>query len=352
MDRDDVMAVLGDAGFSGYEATVYTTVLHRGDAPVADLPDLCDVPRTRAYDVVRDLEGRGLVETYEDATRRVRPLDPGPLLERLDSRATGIRETADEIETMWRQSGVRQSSITVVQDYDQVLRKAAAEFGEAENLISVSLRPSDVDVLSPSLRSAIDEDVTVRISLLDTPQTEPIDYGDEFFAEVATEVRRCESLVPFMALLDGPNGIFAIRDSFGHEYGILVRDHFLTSILHWFYQMQLWEPWNVLYSAVSETPDQYVSVHELIRDFRSTPVDENTITVRIEGYDTMTGDAVDVTGRIVDVVQADHTESSIDVPFIQATLLVDTGDETVTVGGYGAIIEDIRSYSVEILSVS
>jgi len=351
MDREGVKEVLVDAGFSSYEATVYTTLLHVGDVPVADLPEICDVPRTRAYDITRQLTQRGLVETYEEGSQRVSPVEPSALVDRFTERSEGLLGAADEIQSMWEESAAKQSSLTVLNQYEHALAKAASEFESAENLISISIRPRDLQYLESSLRGAIERGVTVRISLQDTPQTEAVEAPDGRYAEIATEVRRCESVVPFIALFDGPNAIFAIRDNFGQEYGVLVRDHFLTSIFHWFYQMQLWEAWNVLYSAASEAPDEYVSVHELIRDFRLTQTDENSITVRIKGYETNTGDHVDVTGTIIDVVQADNTASSLDVPFIQATVLVDTGEETLTVGGYGAIVEDIRSYSIQIRSV-
>jgi hypothetical protein len=106
----------------------------------------------------------------------------------------------------------------------------------------------------------------------------------------------------------------------------------------------------VVYTADTGTPEEYVSVHELIRDYRLTQTDDNSIEVRIKGYDTKTGDHVELTGTIIDVVQADNTASTVEVPFVQATIVVATDNRTVTVGGYGAIVEDIRSYSIQILS--
>ena len=351
MNHQEVTEVLVDVGFSRYEATVYTTLLHVGDSPIADLSDVCDIPRTRAYDVVRQLENRGCVETYEESSRHVRVVEPTTLVERFNDRAENLSNAAEEVQTLWQESGAKQSSMTVVQKYDHALAKAASEFEEANNLISISCCPRDLQYVESALQGAIERDVTVRIALQDTPQTR-VREDEERYDDIATEVRRCESVVPFLALFDGPNAIFAIEDNLGQEYGFLVRDHFLTSILHWFYQMQMWESWNVIYAQTSEAPDEYVSVHELIRDFRLTRTDENSITVRIKGYDTKTGDHVELTGTIIDVVQADNTASSIEVPFIQATIVVQTGDETVTVGGYGAIVEDVRSYSIQILSVN
>jgi sugar-specific transcriptional regulator TrmB len=351
MDRQEIAEVLVDADFSRYEATVYTTLLHVGDVPVADLPDICDVPRTRAYDVVRRLERRGLVETYEEASRRVRVTEPTTVVDQFDSRAESLSNAADEIQTLWQEATADRSSVTAIQQYDHALAKAASEFETAHNLISISCRPGDLKHVESALSGAIDRGVTVRIAIQDTPETDVVGENEERYADIATEVRRCEAAVPFMTLFDGPNAIFANEDDLGREYGILVRDHFLTSVFHWYYQMQLWEAWSVVYAADADAPAEYVSVHELIRDFRLTQTDESSITVRIKGYETKTGEHVELTGTIIDVVQADNTASSLDVPIVQATIVVETGDETVTVGGYGAIVEDIRGYSIRILSV-
>lgn len=350
MDQQKIVDVLVNADLSQYEADVYISLLYVGDVPVADISDICEIPRTKAYDVVRKLENRGFVETYEESSRRVRVIEPTALIDHIKTRATDLQNAADEIKTLWEDSGARQSSVMILRQHDHALAKAASEFEEADNLISIACRPRDLQHMESSLEGAIDRDVSVRIAIQDTPKTDIVGEDENRYAGIATEVRRCESVLPFIALFDGPNAIFAIKDNFAQEYGILVRDQFLTSILHWFYQMQLWEAWSVVYTADTGTPEEYVSVHELIRDYRLTQTDEHSIEVRIKGYETKTGDPVELTGTIIDVVQADNTDSTTEVPFVQATIVVATDTGTVTVGGYGAIVEDIRSYSIQILS--
>ena len=350
MDQQKIVDVLVNADLSQYEADVYISLLYVGDVPVADISDICEIPRTKAYDVVRKLENRGFVETYEESSRRVRVIEPTALIDHIKTRATDLQNAADEIKTLWEDSGARQSSVMILRQYDHALAKAASEFEEADNLISIACRPRDLQHMESSLEGAIDRDVSVRIAIQDTPKTDIVGEDENPYAGIATEVRRCESVLPFIALFDGPNAIFAIKDNFAQEYGILVRDQFLTSILHWFYQMQLWEAWSVVYTVDTGTPEEYVSVHELIRDYRLTQTDEHSIEVRIKGYETKTGDPVELTGTIIDVVQADNTDSTTEVPFVQATIVVATDTGTVTVGGYGAIVEDIRSYSIQILS--
>ncbi|MFC7027078.1 helix-turn-helix domain-containing protein [Halomicroarcula sp. GCM10025710] len=59
--------VLTDADFSKYEAEVYLSVLELTDASAADIAEISTVPRSRVYDVLRDLETQG----YQRPMRRI-----------------------------------------------------------------------------------------------------------------------------------------------------------------------------------------------------------------------------------------------------------------------------------------
>jgi hypothetical protein len=197
--------------------------------------------------------------------------------------------------------------------------------------------------------------VTVRIALSIEPDVKvPADLP-ELFPTVATEVRQCETNMPFVALVDGVVAVFAIDNEWDGEYGLVVDDNTLTSILHWFFQLQLWEPWDTLYSASVGGPETYVSIRQLIRDVENIRTDDETVRVRVTGVDTRSNEAVDVEGEVVDVVYTDIYQDR-DVTFAQQfikaalRLRTDRGEE-YTVGGYGAVVEDIRAIQLTITGV-
>jgi hypothetical protein len=63
---------------------------------------------------------------------------------------------------------------------------------------------------------------------------------------------------------------------------------------------------------------------------------------------------VTITGSVTEVVHTDSRAGSdqpFSQPFIQAAIVVDDGTQTYTIGGYGAILEDIRAMRLTVLSV-
>ncbi len=65
MDDSELTDVLEDAGLSPYQAEAYDALLQLGAASATELADACAVPTARIYDVLRDLETKGYIETYE-----------------------------------------------------------------------------------------------------------------------------------------------------------------------------------------------------------------------------------------------------------------------------------------------
>jgi len=68
MDTEDLRDALEDAGLSQYQAEAYTALLRLGTASATELADACAVPTARIYDVLRDLEGKAYIETYEQGS--------------------------------------------------------------------------------------------------------------------------------------------------------------------------------------------------------------------------------------------------------------------------------------------
>lgn len=68
--------VLRRLGFTQYEARVYVSLLMRGTATASELSDLSNIPYTRVYDVLNQLEEKGLVATIPGRPLKFEALDP------------------------------------------------------------------------------------------------------------------------------------------------------------------------------------------------------------------------------------------------------------------------------------
>ncbi|HET7325523.1 MAG TPA: helix-turn-helix domain-containing protein, partial [Halococcus sp.] len=138
MDTSELKAVLGDAGLSPYQVEAYVTVLARGAATATEIAERSDVPGPRIYDVLRALEKRGYVETYERDTLRVRAHSPANALSDLERRAERFSRAATEIEDRWEQPALDGHTPSIVGRFETVLDRARAVIRTAESQIQVA----------------------------------------------------------------------------------------------------------------------------------------------------------------------------------------------------------------------
>ena len=58
--KEGIVDGLRKLGLTEYEAKAYATLVGMGEATAREVHELCGVPRTRIYDILRDLDGKGL----------------------------------------------------------------------------------------------------------------------------------------------------------------------------------------------------------------------------------------------------------------------------------------------------
>jgi len=354
-DADELEAALVDAGFSRYEAEAYLGLLRLRDASVSELTEVCSVPRSRLYDVLRNLEEGGYVETYEQDTLRARIANVSSVVEELRTRATDLSEAAEGLEDRWERPQFQTTDISVFQTYTAAVSEAVELVEDADYVVQVCASPGEILEIGDALERAVDRGVTVRLSVTDDPDAAVSDDLPDLFPDITTEVRQCEATMPFVALVDGFVVVFAVSNKWDGEYGLVVDDTTLSSIAHWFFQIQLWEPWDTLYSTAIGRPTTYTSVRELIRDIETLHSDDETVLVRVEGIDMRRHQAIEIEGEIVGVDYTDvygDRDATFANQFIRATLRVRTDDDEYTVGGYGAVVEDVRAVQVTIVDIA
>ncbi len=352
-DGTRLLPALTEAGFSEYEAEAYTGLLRLRDASVSELADACSVPRSKLYDVLRELADAGYVETYEEGRLRARIADVTPAVEEMRSRSSELRTAAEELEDRWERPRAQHTDISVFETAEAAIGEALTRVADAEQVVQLSTSAARTAAMHEELAAALDRGVTVRIAVTGEPDADTRSDLPETFPSIATEVRWCETNMPFLALIDGSLAVLAVEDEWNGEYGLVIDDSILTSVLHWFFQLQLWEPWDTVYSASVGRSETYVSIRQLIRDIESIRADDGTVRVRVHGVDTHTHATVAIEGEVVDVVYTDvyRGDATFGQQFVQAALELRTDDGTYTVGGYGAVIEDVRAIRMTITDI-
>ncbi|WP_416838819.1 TrmB family transcriptional regulator [Haloferax sp. DFSO52] len=358
MERDTVRETLQDAGFTQYEADVYLALVKLGTATAIEVAEASDVPKSRVYDVLRDLESEGLVETYKQKSLHARALDPNTVIENLRSRASSFEDTADEIEELWDAPDLGEHDVTLVNRLETVIERAEHFIREAEDEIQIAATTEQFDRLRPVLHEAKSRGVVIKLSL--SPEqngSNPLEERYDF-SEVASEVSLRELVTPFVALIDRSKVCFAPQPGSGYQFGIVANNYPLAYVFHWYYQTSLWDPWELVYTVHgSEPPIEYVNIRQFIVDAAPLFHEGAEIGVTIRGLDTSTGEERVVSGTVVDL---EYTGSTVDNKYPslsevsgKVSIFVDDGDRIHSIGGWYAQVEDLelRRLTIDSLEV-
>jgi len=355
MDDDELTEVLEDAGLSPYQAEAYVALLGLGTASATDIADASEVPDPRIYDVLRDLESKGYIETFQQDSLTARANDPQGVLENLRSQSSKYLDAASDIEERWNEPEMTDHEVSIVKRFDTVLKRAKELISSAEQQIQLGVDTEQFRALRSELAAAHDRGVNIKLSICTAPDDDIPDGAE--IEGTCTEARHRDIPSPFLVLVDRRWTCFAPHQHSVNEYGVLVNDRTHTYLFHWFFLTCLWEIWETVYTVrTPETPTTYVDLRHAVRDLEPILSKGATVEARVQGYETDTKEPVDLTGRVDDI---DYTGSSMGrqepVPLAQLagriTLTLEVGGETYDIGGWGAVLETIEATEITITDV-
>jgi len=353
METDALVETLEEAGLSPYQAAAYVALLEFGTVPVTTLADASGVPGPRIYDVVDALSERGYVETYEDATVKARAHSPAEVLDDLRARADRLESAADEIESRWEQPPLEHTQASTVKRFQTVVDRARLFVEKAETRVHVAVTPDHLDRLRDVLTDAHERGVAVHV-LVHTPLgTDPPD--PELVAGRCREARHRGLQTPFVALVDRRHACFSHPPHVADRYGVLVNDPVHTFVFHWYFMTCLWDHAGPLYSERSRAPPfEYVDLRQLVRDVGPLLDAGATVAVRVQGVDLETGADRTVAGTVEAVRPTGGAPD--DDPHVsvagQVTMVVETDEGRVSVGGWNAVVEDVEATRVVVEDVT
>ncbi len=357
MDTDDLLETLEDAGLSPYQASAYVTVLELGASPATDVAKASAVPDPRIYDVLRDLEAAGYIETYDQGSLHARAHSPSDVLSDLRSRANRFETAAEEIEARWQRPAMDEHNVSIVKRFETVLARADELIRSANSQVQVGATPAEYDALSDALETAVDNGVDVRLCLFpETDETPTVPDTDDL-AVTCTEARIRTIPSPFLALIDRSWTCFAPHRESANEYGVLVDDRAHAYVFNWYFLTCLWEVHETIYSDRStEPPMTFVDIRRCIRELEPLLEHGATAQVRVTGFATETGQSRTIEGTITDLTYGGvNTASPEPTPLSglsgKASLTVDTDDGPVTVGGWGAMLETLEATEIVVESI-
>jgi len=340
MSSDDLRTTLDRLGerlnLGEYGTDAYLAVLEHGELTASEISEQTDIPQPRVYDTVRSLSDRGLVELRETRPMKVVAIDPSTSFAEVES---SLQSALDELEARYTAPARETEAVSLVRSRSTILRYLEEIVASAEYELSLSLTPSLLERYRAELAAAVERGVGVDLVI--TPGEEAPDPETFDYAAVCTNARTRRGLTtPIIAVADGTYSIYATQDALRDDrerYGVIFNRSALGFLLSGFHGTVLWttgEP-VPLDPAERSFPRAYATMRRCVRDIQHV---EGELYAAIRGRDVTTGDQRVVRGKIAEYVW-DPGEQL-------ASLTIETGDGTVTVGGQVASIEDMETHEL------
>lgn len=351
MDVESLRDALERSGLTSYQAEAYLTLLEMGTVPAVEVGRKCSVPVSQIYEVLRDLEEKGYVETMEQEKLYAQPTDPSTIQKDLRDQSELLADASEAVKERYQRPELMDHRFSVVKQPETAVKHAVEFFDAAETVIEIVGTVEQLRQLLPSLRTARERGVVVRATV-HSETDGSIDSLD--FEGAVSEVRKCRIPGPLVVIVDRHRVCYAPNDRSDERYGIIIRDRLLPVIFHWHF---LTSHWN-LYPQVYVDDDAfgtYVTIEEFIRDTYHLWQDGYTLEVAIEGVNPQTDEECDVTGAVEDVrypgALDDGAPKLTDLGGY-VTIVVDSEQGELAVGGWGAIFEDVEMHRLEVVGMS
>jgi sugar-specific transcriptional regulator TrmB len=163
---------LEDLGLKQYEAACFTALTRMEHGTAKELSDFTDVPRTRVYDAIEQLQADGLVDVQHSSPQQFRavPITEATALlrQRFDTRFTNLQTSLDALEAIDDESQDNHSNVWTTTGSDSITRRAIEKLDQANNEIILIVNGDSVvtDQLLTRLQAANDRGVAIYVGTL------------------------------------------------------------------------------------------------------------------------------------------------------------------------------------------
>lgn len=350
MDAESLRDALERVGLTSYQAEAYLTLLEMGTAPAVEVGRKCSVPVSQIYEVLRDLEDEGYVETMEQEKLYAQPADPEAIRKDLRDQSELLADASEAVKGRYQRPELMDHRFSVVKQPETAVKHAIEFLGAAETVIEIAATVEQLRTLLPALRTARERGVVVRATVC--PESdESIDAVNVEGA--VSELRECWIPGPLVVIVDRHRVCYAPNTRSDERYGIIIRDRLLPVIFHWHFLTSLWNLYPQVYVA-DDGFGTYVTIEEFIRDTYQLWQEGYALDVAVGGVDPRTDEDRVVSGTVEAMRYPGSFEDG--APRLTdlagyVTLVVNADDGDLTVGGWGALFEDIEMHRLELVDV-
>jgi sugar-specific transcriptional regulator TrmB len=351
MDDRTLNDLLRRFGLSDKEIDTYLSLLEHGEAKASTVADAAGVSKRYVYSVSESLEDRGFVEVNDHVVpTTIRANPPDEVINRLrsdvDAIRPGLEERFSRVERSVEQFEVIKSRVTVIKRIRSLL-------GDAESEAALSITADHLPEIRESLADAVDRGVLVLLVVSDAEDDlAEEDLDVDAFEGVASVVRTWSEAMPTLLTVDSAAGVVAppelLRRSDTDRQAIHFSQEQLAPVIVGSFLGNYWPAATEAATAPpAPLPAEYANFRHTVLQATLRLRAGQLPRVTVGGRWTESDEPVELDGRVVEAKQGMVEPTNNEFP-VQHSLVVETDDGTVTVGGKGAFVEDVEADLVRI----
>ncbi|WP_132057837.1 TrmB family transcriptional regulator sugar-binding domain-containing protein [Halorussus amylolyticus] len=346
MDDLTLSEQLRHLGLSEKEVDTYLAILEQGEATASEIADATGVSKRYVYSISEALEDRGFVDVDDHVVPTkiwARPPEEvvAALTDELAAMEPALSERYSRAERDLQQFDVVKSRVTVV--------KRIAEFiSAADSELTLSIPYEHLSEVADELREAVDRGVLALVLVNDAPSN---GFDTDDVDGVATVVRTWEHATPLILTVDQQYGVVApvemVARSNTDQRAIAFAQEQIVPVLVGSFMGNYWPTADEVYVAEPRSlPAAYRSFRHAVLDATLRLREDRPVGVEASVTPSRGGpDHKTLTGTVVDTYQGLVEPATNDFP-VQNSLVAETDDGRVTVGGPGSFLEDFEATEV------
>jgi len=350
--REKLIEKLMKLGLTQNEAKAYVTLIELGTASPLDIAALSEVPVSKIYYVLSELEKKGIIESQQGRPKLYRAVDPSRALDMLVERYLEAKRDAIRLVRMLAAKGRRANTgtIWVIRGKRNIINRVKAIIRNTRHSLAVASVDETLSLLVRDLWNAVNRDVNVSMVIYRTRDKLTDFLVNKFKRDAMVRVR--DMVAPSMFIADDKLGIVYITEALYRapggrvETALLIEDEEFLPIFGTYFRFFLWYPSRLVTSLEEylSRPRTYCIYYRAVEDARYLLSKGIKPRARVEGWHIVDGKRRRITleGRIVSIYE------SANRTVYNMTLVTDDGSKFL-LGGKRCIVEDIETEKITLI---
>jgi len=343
MNEEEIIRLLESIGIRGYEARAYLALIELGEATATMVASKAKIPRPRIYDVLTSLSKKGLVEVKIGRPRIYHALSPEIALNQYIKRYVNeiyisTSRLTKELSKLYSSSTrEKEPLIWINYNLESGIEKAKALISNMKYDAILSIDNHILDKLYRAMIKRLQggNECTLALTLISESDErellEKLGYIDRI------EIRILSTGILKMIEIDLNDALL-----FGERYVMHTREQELILIIYEIYYFGYWRVAKVIKPLNIKRGEKYILTHhwlamDVIREALSNGFN---VKSKIKGYHVRSRKPIVIEGYVKKIYKTAND--------VIRSIIIETDEGEVRVGGLGASMEDIESRLIEL----